>query len=234
MLNNSIIWGLLLVVIGALLLANSLGMAEIDVGDIISTYWPLILILFGLKSLQEKGRNKKGSLWPGFILLLLGLALLARNIGYLDFNTAIIWRLIPPVILIFLGFNLIKGGAFSKKSSWAVMSGIEQKQSGWQLENKSYGAFMGGVELDLRNAEIPEGETVLDLTAVMGGIDIRAPENINIVLKNTSILGGAKLFQDDSGGILVNRELTYNSPEKTTKNLTIYSRCIMGGIEIKG
>ncbi|HHV62612.1 MAG TPA: cell wall-active antibiotics response protein [Firmicutes bacterium] len=32
---------------------------------------------------------------------------------------------------------------------------------------------MGGLDLDLTMADIPEKETVLDLTAIMGGVEVK-------------------------------------------------------------
>ena len=49
---RNVTWGLILVILGILLLLDNLGIA--DFGDIISEYWPLILIVWGLVILLRK------------------------------------------------------------------------------------------------------------------------------------------------------------------------------------
>lgn len=41
------IWGLVLVSAGTLFLLNQLGFIQIDIGYLVSTYWPAILIFMG-------------------------------------------------------------------------------------------------------------------------------------------------------------------------------------------
>jgi len=41
---HRLIWGLLIIVVGVVFLLNQLGFVTIDVADLFSTYWPVILI----------------------------------------------------------------------------------------------------------------------------------------------------------------------------------------------
>ena len=66
--------------------------------------------------------------------------------------------------------------------------GYIEKKDNWKLDNESYFAFMGAAELDLRGAEIPEGESYLKLSALLGAIELKVPDDVNIICKNTSIL----------------------------------------------
>ena len=54
-------------------------------------------------------------------------------------------------------------------------------------------AFMGGCELDLRQAEMAPGEdATIDVFAVMGGHEIRVPETWAVVTKAVPIMGGVE------------------------------------------
>jgi len=114
----------------------------------------------------------------------------------------------------------------------AFMGGIEKKEN-WNVTNSSYVAFMGGIDLDLTGANIPEGETVLDLTAIMGGMDIFVPRDVNVVCKGFAVLGGHELINKSSGGIISSTKSEYVADGGSKKNLKIYTRSIMGGIDIK-
>ena len=56
--QESLFWGLGLLVIGVLFLANNLGI-DIDVWDVIADYWPLVLIGIGLKGIWQHFATKR-------------------------------------------------------------------------------------------------------------------------------------------------------------------------------
>ncbi len=230
--KSSILLGLIILLFGITLLLSNLGM-DIDLGEIISTYWPVLLIAWGIDNLipQREKTNGRNLLVP-LIVLFLGVLILGRNLGYYYFDLSLFWRLFWPLVLILAGFNILRGAVKTGSTGWAVMSGIEQKNRGWQLRDKSYIAFMGGIELDLTRADIPTGETFLDLTAVMGGIDIFVPDDIDITCSGTGLLGGIEFLQESSGGVLFNKNFEYKTAG-TDKKIIINCRAFMGGIEIK-
>lgn len=234
-MRSSWIWGVIIVVIGLTLLFNNLGISNINLGDIFSTYWPVLLIFWSIDILTEKQTHKsKGNITIGVIILILGLSILIRNLGYINIDFSILWKIFWPALLILLGINILRGNTHASKSNWAFMSGTERKNQGWKLTDTSHYAFMGGIDLDISVANIPKGETILDLTAIMGGIDVKIPEDITVTCKNTSILGGISFFKDESGGIIINREFNHEGSPESNKKIIIYSTAIMGGIDIKG
>jgi class 3 adenylate cyclase len=61
----------------------------------------------------------------------------------------------------------------------------------WRVEGETNAvAFMGGVTLDLRQAEIDGPEILIKATAFMGGIDIIVPEGVDVVMTGFAIMGG--------------------------------------------
>ncbi|NHZ70943.1 MAG: hypothetical protein GWP18_04810 [Proteobacteria bacterium] len=80
-------------------------------------------------------------------------------------------------------------------------------------------ALMGGVELDLIDADIDHGATLI-LTAVMGGIDVIVPMRWRVEVRSESVFGGiSNLTDPDSAGD--------DSPL-----LLVEAKAIMAGIEI--
>lgn len=233
--------GFVFIFIGLALLLNNLGITQVSVGGIISTYWPLIFIYWGLSSLTGGFDRERASTYRilpserimGLMLLLLGALLLGRNLDLFKLDFSNVWSFFWPLILILFGINLLRGVTGSGGTNWAIMSGIEKTKESWKLEDKNYFAIMGGIELDLSLAQIPDGDTVLVLTAVMGGINIYAPKEIPIQCEAMAILGGVDFFEDSGGGILMNRSFTNQGVEGSRKRILIRCHTLMGGIEIK-
>jgi hypothetical protein len=66
-----------------------------------------------------------------------------------------------------------------------------EKTRRWRLAPKATVlAVMGGVELDLRRAEIESAEVELTCIAVMGGIEIVVPEGVDVDLTGFAVMGG--------------------------------------------
>lgn len=246
--SGRLIFGLAIVAVGVMLLLNNLVEGiEFNVGQIVRTYWPLIPLIIGLNWLfLSFGSSASGSAkriyfsWGQFVTALIAIAIgvgfLGRNLGFFYFDSRLFWNLLWPVILILIGFNLLRGGAFSggKGGRFTFMGGSNVGGAQpWKLESGSYFALMGGIEMDLTAAEISEGETVLDLTAIMGGIDVKIPKDLPVIYDGSAVLGGVTFKDHDDGGIIGGRRIEHNITDSTSKTVRIQARAIMGGIEIK-
>ena len=86
---------------------------------------------------------------------------------------------------------------------------------------------------DLRVADIPDGETYLDLTAIMGAIEVIVPQDMSVECEGAAILGGVTVLGQSSGGVLASRTFLREAPEGSAKRLRVRCRAIMGGVEFK-
>lgn len=161
---HSILLGLLILALGVVWLLRNLGVVEVDIGGLIATYWPALLIIWGLDAIfsavSPPSKDEDGSQGVfstsgifGLVLVVLGAIIIGRNLGLYHVDLSIIWRVLWPALIILIGWSLIRGSSGAGGTHWAVMSGIERKASGWNLEQGSYIAFMGGIELDLTAAK---------------------------------------------------------------------------------
>ncbi|MFA4885462.1 MAG: LiaF domain-containing protein [Desulfotomaculaceae bacterium] len=238
--RSSFLLGIAVIALGVILLLNNFDILNVSVGYLISTYWPVLLVIWGVdlvipdsESKSFKLRRKSGALVTGLILIALGVLIIGHNLGLYELNFSIFWRLFWPVVIILIGWSFLRGTSGSGGVHWAVMSGIELKQKGWKLEDGSFFALMGGVRMDLNAAEIPEGEIRLNVTAVMGGIEIIVPPRIGVDCEGTAVLGGVKFFNEDSGGIIASRKSEYKGETETGTKLVLRCTAILGGVEIK-
>ncbi|MDQ1445513.1 MAG: hypothetical protein QOI20_1977 [Acidimicrobiaceae bacterium] len=71
-----------------------------------------------------------------------------------------------------------------------VMSGGSAKGRWRPADETRVLAFMGGCEVDLRNAEIDGAEVLIRAVAIMGGVEIIVPEGIEVELDGFALMGG--------------------------------------------
>jgi predicted membrane protein len=68
-------------------------------------------------------------------------------------------------------------------------------------------SVFGGIELDLRKAYLPEGETLLNIEAVFGGVLIFVPDDWQLDIRLESVLGGVDDKRRITGAIDKSRKL---------------------------
>lgn len=68
-------------------------------------------------------------------------------------------------------------GATSRRGRWRVPSLVKVR------------AVLGSIELDLSEAEIASGETVIEVTAILGNVVVTVPEGLAVDMEGSAILG---------------------------------------------
>ncbi|RJX17594.1 MAG: hypothetical protein C4570_08060 [Ammonifex sp.] len=238
--RGPMILGVVVIALGVLWLFRNLGLFQVNMGGLIAIYWPVLLIAWGIDILiprvfreETQPGSLPGRLLNGLVLIVVGVIIIGGNLGYYNLNLGIFWRVFWPALIILLGWSLLQGAASGGGTHWAVMSGLELKNQGWKLEDGSYIAVMGGAKIDLRAAEIPPRETVLNLTAVMGGIEVRVPEGLKVSCQGTAVLGGLNFFREEAGGVVASRKTERPGTGDPAASVIIQCRAVMGGIEVK-
>ncbi len=101
----------------------------------------------------------------------------------------------------------------------ACMSGVVFEGQSQDLMDARATAFMGGVELDLMDADLAPG-AFLTLRAVMGGIDVVVPSNWRVEVMGRGVMGGIGNLTDPDSG------------DGDGPVLLVDALAVMGGIEI--
>jgi predicted membrane protein len=192
-------------------------------------FWPLALFVVGVVKICDS-TNRNG-VFVGAALAGAGVLMLLNRLGFLYIS----WRSLWPLALILLGVavllrpatrrdvatvNLDKGAADKEEylDVTAILGGFQRRVTTAHLRGGEITAVMGGCELDMRSASI-DGEAVIHIFAVMGGITIKCPVDWTIVLEGTPILGG---FDEKTA-----------PPPDNSKRLIVRGYAIMGGVEIR-
>ena len=223
---SKILWGIALIVVGSIFALNAFGLTDIEL--FFDGWWTLFIIVpcfIGLFSEREKTGNIIG-LFIGVFLLLC-----CQNVLGFD----MIWKLAVPAIIVIIGLKMIFSAVFGDKatkllvesrqngddikSGCATFSGQDLNFDGEVFSGAELTAVFGGVKCDLRNAVI-EKDCAVTATSIFGGIEIFAPDNINIKINSNSVFGGVS---------------DKNHRPTVPGAVTVYinATCIFGGVEIK-
>jgi Domain of unknown function (DUF1707) len=91
-------------------------------------------------------------------------------------------------------------GGPRKERGWvvSVMGGAERKGRWRPARRINVVALMGGAALDLRHAETGGAEIVINAVTIMGGIEVIAPEGIDVELSGFALMGGNSGPKDTS------------------------------------
>ncbi|HPF83279.1 MAG TPA: LiaF-related protein [Bacilli bacterium] len=219
--------GLIILILGIVCLINEMNLGIKIEFDLL---WPLVMIVF---SLGYMIKNKKLGFWST-LFMFIGIW---YTLYYFNIITVSLDEYLWPVILIILG-----GAIISSKISWdnkakegksyckvdskdgkltydGIFGGIKETVKKTDFVGCIINAIFGSVELDLREIKVEDNITI-DANSIFGGIDLRVPDDYNIVVNSFAIFGGNE-----------------NKADKKfdEKRKTIYINCvsIFGGTEIK-
>ncbi|MBN2319241.1 MAG: hypothetical protein JXR49_09200 [Acidobacteria bacterium] len=220
-----LVFGLLIIAVGILFLLGNMGVLN---PHAYLRLWPVLLIVAGLIFIVQPQRGPRCLL--GIVLVIIGALMILNRLYFIHFSFRDYW----PLILIIVGVMMILNhsifsrdpysspGKTADASSYikasAILSGLKRKCSSQDFRGGDLTAIMGGFEIDLRDASMDD-KAVLDVFIVMGGGEIRVPDDWLVDHEGLPILGG---FEDKT------------HPQKNAeKRLIIRGTAIMGGMEIK-
>jgi predicted membrane protein len=218
--------GLGLVILGLAFLLSKLGvLGDFDPWG----FWPLILVLAGIIKLLGR-EDPPGRIWG---IMLIGAGVLFQ-LHYLEV-LALRWDMVWPVLLMVFGLFILGTSLYHARrrkrvassdsvvSAFAVLGGKEDQIDSKEFEGGEILAIMGGCNLDLRDARIKGDEAVLNIKAIMGGVELRVPDDWSIVIRGTPIMGA---FEDKT-------RPRRDDDQAPVQRLVIEGMALMGGVEIR-
>jgi len=220
--------GAILLAVGAIFLLDNFGLIR---AWRFWQFWPLILIFAGLVKLADPCRRALGA-----VLLVFGVLLQMNELGYGHFSWSEMW----PLILIAAGAMAMWSALQARKltetvgansadprtalNESAIFGGVQKRINAKEFRGGQLQSLFGGIEIDLRDADIDGAEAVLHTNAIFGGIEIRVPETWYVAARGQGVFGG---FTDST------RYIAPIDPDKPKKTLIVVGSAVFGGVEIR-
>jgi predicted membrane protein len=222
--RSGVFFGLLMIVFGAVLLAERLDLLQTD---LLRHFWPLAILAVGVNFLISR-RGPYGMAFGGF-LILVATILELEKFGVVRFRLRDLW----PVYLIFLGALLLwralrppteRGSAQrleTRLNEFAVFGGGDIKVTTQNFEGGSLFAMFGGYEIDFTNSKITRSPAILHADAIFGGVSMRVPQDWRVTARGSALLGGFESKALPPSG------------EGEEQHLIVEGFSLFGGVEIK-
>lgn len=202
---------LVLVIIGFGYLLNNLGIVSVSPGQVISRYWPLLLVFYGFKILGDNYRKARyygtGTLIFAIVIILIGINLLLPRIGYARFGIS--WHILWPILLIIIGFKFIVNTK-NKHKHTSFVGELSRGGEAWYVDDTTYSHAIGEIKLDLTNAVIPDKEVFFHISGGVGEVTLYLPSDLALKADCRVNIGEINLLGENASGI--SRFLAIESP----------------------
>ncbi|UCF64922.1 MAG: hypothetical protein JSW33_03555 [bacterium] len=183
---------LLLIILGLIFLLRNSG--YVDLGELMSRYWPLILIFIGLRILW----NRRGTTENEYRLF---------GVKQLDPDEN-------------LSNNIGKGTSIppSKKSVENIFGDVRLNFDKQVIESFKTSNIFGDIELNFSQAAF-QNYSRIGINGVFGDVNIVLPTNIYTEVQLNYIGGSSRIFEEYHSGLF--KKITYLSPDKDKVKSTV-------------
>lgn len=219
-------FGILLLIVGLVFILRNFDLLSPELDNILIS-WQMLVISNGfVKFLFDSNRT------AGAIMMMVGGFFIVPEI----FDVSIdFFDVFWPLLLIGAGLIVIVGpgkrimksnpkyaGDKSYIEEMNIFGGNEKVMEVKEFKGGSITNIFGGTELDLRDCEMIGNEAEIELLCVFGGVEMRVPEDWEVVIKVAPIFGGFS-----------NKRFRRRNETNATKTLYISGTVVFGGGEIK-
>lgn len=172
----------------------------------------------------------------GAYLVALGVLFLVDSLGINHLGT---WRLVEGALalaLVALGVLAILAAVRVRRVRRRLRRAIGHVRSAegaWAVDDAVIQTVLGDINLDLRDAELPEGDTSLTLLCWVGAIGVRAPRGIGLDVTAQVILGTVDALGRREEGVI--RDIHVQTPDYDAHARRLHLRIstVVGEISVR-
>jgi len=232
--NKRFYFGVILIAVGFIMILEKLELIPESVSDLLIS-WQMLLVGIGVLSLIGGNRGR------GIVLIVVGGCFMIPELITIPHEVR---RIYFPLILVAIGIAiLVRRGNHEKLESkyesiqdiqndnsvntfddFVIFGGREIFINSQALAGGKATSIFGGIEFDLRKANMKPGGAIIDCVSIFGGCGFKIPMDWNVRNEVTTIFGA---FTDKRGDTYSDR---YYDPSKT---IVIKGISVFGGIEVK-
>jgi predicted membrane protein len=163
-------------------------------------------------------------------LILLGALVLISNLFHVDFGM-ICW----PTFLILAGAWMLlrprlmrEGGRFDVR-----IFGNIHRSGTWSVADQEHWGFITDMNLDLTQAELPEGESVIRINSFVGDIDVKVPADAALSVRANGFVTDVRFKGNRYGGFLVPVNVASEGYADASRRVRVDLACFVGDLKVQ-
>lgn len=200
--SGSLFVGVIMIFIGAVLLLNQMDILDLDFGELISRFWPLILIAIGIKIIlfpKDKRDEAKYAADP------------------------------PPHAETTEEATLMDGDRLSISS---VFGDVRQQIGSKEFSGGRCSAVFGDIDINAVGMGLKTGQRTLYLNGVFGDIRLTLPEDIPFLMRANTAAGDIDIRGVRGEGMFIHRSYKTDDFDGASTRLIIVASVLFGDIRV--
>lgn len=115
----------------------------------------------------------------------------------------------------------------------SVMGDLHLRNHRFELEDMNLASGIGDVKIDLSKAIIPEGESTIAISGLIGDVDIYVPYDLDVAVAGSVTLGELKVLGHKQGGFNRQINMATRSYEQAERKVKISVSIFIGDIDVR-
>lgn len=166
-------------------------------------------------------------------LILIGIGSIYFAANLTNFNMD---RIFWPLVFILAGGVLVFRPQFFRLNPEVKLGFVRELDldGNWTVEEKQYLNFVGEFDLDMREADIPVGETVIRMSGFVNEVKMRLPEDVGVCLDTAAFVTEAQPFTDEKTTYIMNG-LHYKTDEyeQAERKVRLEMNCFVADVKLR-
>lgn len=163
-------------------------------------------------------------------LILIGVLLLAGNLGLIVFDWGILWA------FVLIGFGIwLVWRAFQPAPRYAVSLGLGDYRpslDGKEIREEDFAHGLGDFDLDLTHAMIPEGTSHVRASIGLGDLTVIVPRDLAVRVRASVALGDVQVFEHKDEGIAPQIGFESEDYATATRKLDLEASAGLGEVKV--
>ncbi|MSP22842.1 MAG: hypothetical protein EXR66_07510 [Dehalococcoidia bacterium] len=170
----------------------------------------------------------------GSYMVLLGVVLLLDSTGVRSLG-------LTGILGAALGLGLVALGVLAILAAWRVRRfsrrlrrtvGHVEAASDLRVQDGVISTVFGDITLDLRDAELPLGETELRLLSWIGTVTVRVPADVGLDVTAQSLLGSVRVLEEREDGLVNDIHVTTKGYQGRPQRLLMRLSTLVGEVTV--
>ena len=179
-------------------------------------------------------RLNSWELFIAIVFIVVGILLLAGNLGLILFNWNILWALILVSFGVWMIWRATRPSSYSSTFANASYGFGDYRPdlSGKEIRREIFSHGLGSVVLDLTRATIPDGQNSMRASHGLGDLRVIVPRDLAVSVKASAGMGEVRVFGERADGIAPHLEFRSDDYMTATRKLDIDASAGLGDVRV--